>query len=516
MILPRSYMRLFLLKGRGTAVFLFLLLFVMIMGSVAQAAEVRLQWTSLAGNGARVSAYTENSATFLLPRQERNPSQKAEEEAFAYLLSQSVALPADWSVIRLSGRWWLDPGEDPDAADLHMAIGVFGRYPALPHGLEGHGIHLRRFLQIAHSAVAMGPVIAEAGDGRIRRQKAQTLLTAPMAPRPFILEVRRSGRHTVSWILHERVDGQWKAVAHGKGLRLFSRAGKAAVIIRIGAWGASAGATARKAFFDRLKLRVLSASPTHDRPRTRKQRLVRPQYTIKGGAGVVRMSENLRVCLKYIALPPGATNAAVVPVRPGMSIRNTGSYGVQNFLVRMREDALKNWFLRHPPEGPGWIVEIKDGRIIWWRGNTYINIQYSRTGVTNYSSFLLYCEEGEWRPCRPRFLRALPVEVDELLPAQAMELGLDINIDWLRRLTGLGKEKIPIVGYFRVKMNVKGLTAYLTGHTTAGIVPLRKGEGEGLSFRWKTEDDKKLDTLHLMRLPNGETLAIAACWVPLQ
>ncbi len=502
------------LQSWGIGTFI-LLLSIVLAGIAVHAKEVRLRWTSLMGNGARVASFDEHSATFLLPGQAEPAGSTSRSDAFAYLLSQRVSLPARWTVIRLTGRWWVDPGEDPNAGDVHVAIGLFGRYPTVPHGLAEEGEHLTHFLQISHSAHTTGPDVVSAGEGRIGKSRAKVALTAPLNPRPFILEVRRHEHSSVSWTFHERVDGHWTIVARGGGLFLFPPQTGAGIYVRIGAWGAAANTNERKAYFDTIRLHVFTESKEQGKIQSARKEHLSWRQGDRSKALVVRMNKVLRICLKHVSLPPGATNTAEVTYGAGMSIRNTGPYGPQNFIVPMKEDELKLWFLRHPPAGEGWIAEIGNGRIIWWRGKAFVSIQYGRTGVDDLSSFLLYCTDAEWTPCRPRFLRVLPVNVRELLPAEVMRLGVDITLDGLRRGTGQVWQARPVVGYFVVKTDVSGLAARLVSLAGAGLVPLQQErKGEGVVFRWNRSEGEGLSTLHLMRLPSGDTLVIAACWRP--
>jgi len=102
-------------------------------------------------------------------------------------------------------------------------------------------------------------------------------------------------------------------------------------------------------------------------------------------------------CMQNVPIFPGASNAPVFPVKPGVNIQNDDV--LRNYLVRAPLREVIDYYRTHPPRGKGWILHENSNLLEWKRGDSSVVIGISPTGVEGITGIYFHeCSINEPLP----------------------------------------------------------------------------------------------------------------------
>ncbi len=353
----------------------------------------------IAGNGARV---VEDGAwiRFLLRRTNPGDGGDPRLQGFAYAQSNAIALSASWRRLIMEGRW----SYQPLAGNPHpvLRIGLFARYPVLPHALRKDGTRLRNALLIDYRISDNSlEALTINGRGKLRQQRFSLAMGAKSAF--FRLQLERGGRGHIRWSLFMRNAGEpdatWHKVAASSRLSAFQGIALQHIYIRVGGYIADPPGNEAEATFEQVRMRIEQATASSSKRvahSARKQSLKGVQV-INGWEVVLAVPMEVKACLEILPAYPGATNRPVYHVFRDVSIQD---YDPRGFLVHAASwEAIADYYRNHPPHGTGWMMQVGDHMVIWQRGKEFIRLGITPTGVLDvYNIYFEACSIGASHP----------------------------------------------------------------------------------------------------------------------
>ena len=192
-------------------------------------------WNSMSANGSSVIVHSKGSATFRIVRKNSGPKQDINTQSYAYLLSNSIALPSNWRKIVFKGEWWQMPSSRKNYEEMN--IFVYGSYPLLPHGtVRNHNIRVTNYAEISYDTWHGIVRFTDQGKSsdRVRHEITRAI---PTHTTPFRLIIERNPENNkVSWIFYEKRENRWEKLYRQENSRLFEGTNNRKIFLKIGGW----------------------------------------------------------------------------------------------------------------------------------------------------------------------------------------------------------------------------------------------------------------------------------------